>query len=149
MEKNCKLKITERFYSIINQILWRIIMNDKKKKNIRVASYTCIAILLALILVLASIGIYASRRKTTPNAEISNPIDWSIDEWDGNSTDSSRFFTGEAFGNRGEKVFTIDSAEAFAYFVSIVNDEATAKEYDYFAGYTIYLNRSIDMQGNQ
>ena len=123
-------------------------MNDKKKKNIRVASYTCIAILLALILVLASIGIYASRRKTTPNAEISNPIDWSIDEWDGNSTDSSRFFTGEAFGNRGEKVFTIDSAEAFAYFVSIVNDEATAKEYDYFAGYTIYLNRSIDMQGN-
>ena len=42
----------------------------------------------------------------------------------------------------------IDSAESFAYFISLVNNEATAHEYNYFRDYTIYLNTNIDMAGH-
>ena len=123
-------------------------MNEKLKKNIKMVSYTFIAILLVAIISIASIGIYASKRKSKSVAEITNPIDWSIDEWDGETSSDGEWFEGNSFGDRGQNTYTIDSAESFAYFISLVNNEATAHEYNYFRDYTIYLNTNIDMAGH-
>ncbi len=122
-------------------------MNNKTKKGAKIAIISCLAFFLVAILVIASVGIYGNRNRHEPNAEVTSPISWSIDKWDGKSASDSEWYTGAEFGNRGSNVFTIDSAQSFVYFVNLVNDPARAVEYNYFNGYTIYLNRNIDLQG--
>lgn len=123
-------------------------MNNKTKKG-KIAIISCLAFFLVAIIAIASVGIYASRNRRQPNViEVVNPISWSIDEWDGESASDSEWYYSSSFGDRGSYEFTIDSAESFIYFVNLVNDPARSAEYDYFRGYTIYLNRSIDLKGH-
>lgn len=122
-------------------------MNNKTKKSAKIAIISCLAFIFVAMIVIASVGIYARRDKGQPSPASVSPISWSIDEWDGESESADQWYTGSEFGNRGSNVFTIDSAESFVYFINLVNDPAKAAEYNYFSGYTIYLNRSIDLQG--
>ena len=107
------------------------------------------AVLLSLIVVLTGVGIYFTVNKKSPNEPeaIVNPLDFATDTWDGETEDNSSFLSGDKLGNRGERVYTINSASSFVYFVNLVNDEDRAKEYDYFRNYTIYLNSNIDLAG--
>ena len=122
-------------------------MNNKTKKSAKIAIISCLAFIFVAMIVIASVGIYARRDNGQPSPASVSPISWSIDEWDGESESADQWYTGSEFGNRGSNVFTIDSAESFVYFINLVNDPAKAAEYNYFSGYTIYLNRSIDLQG--
>lgn len=99
------------------------------------------------MLVFTSLGIYYGNRRRGPQTGAVNPLDWSIDEWDGESVDSQDYFQGAEFGNREEKSITINSAASFLYFISQVNDLEIARQYDYFKDYTVYLNTNIDLKG--
>ncbi|HJD05328.1 MAG TPA: hypothetical protein IAB72_00415, partial [Candidatus Onthoplasma faecipullorum] len=108
------------------------------------------AVLLSLIVVLTGVGIYFAFNKKGPSEPeaVVNPLDFATDTWDGETEDNSEFLSGEQLGNRGEHVYTINSASSFVYFVNLVNDENRAKEYNYFKDYTIYLNSNIDLAGH-
>ena len=71
---------------------------------------------------------------------------WSVDTYDGAKPNSTNWLKGDSFARRGSKTYTINSAESFLKFVEIVNSDASA-DYNYFKGYTIYLNKNIDMNG--
>ena len=124
-------------------------MNSKSKNKNKIVISCIMAFLLVAMFAISGIGIYYNYNKErSPGAQITNPIDWSIDEWDGETSSDGEWFDGNSFGDRGQNTYTIDSAESFAYFISLVNNEATAHEYNYFRDYTIYLNTNIDMAGH-
>ena len=123
-------------------------MNSKSKNKNKIVISCIMAFLLVAMFAISGIGIYYNYNKRSPGAQITNPIDWSIDEWDGETSSDGEWFDGNSFGDRGQNTYTIDSAESFAYFISLVNNEATAHEYNYFRDYTIYLNTNIDMAGH-
>ena len=116
-------------------------------KSTRVTLQVIIAALMVLMLVFTSLGIYYGNRRRGPQTGAVNPLDWSIDEWDGESVSDQDYFQGAEFGNRDEKSITINSAASFLYFISQVNDLEIARQYDYFKDYTVYLNTNIDLKG--
>ena len=119
------------------------------KKSTVITIRIATVVLLSLIVVLTGVGIYFSLNKKKPAQPdmVVNPLDFATDTWDGETEDNSSFLPGDKLGNRGERVYTINSASSFVYFVNLVNDEDRAKEYDYFRNYTIYLNSNIDLAG--
>ena len=116
-------------------------------KSTRVTLQVIIAALMVLMLVFTSLGIYYGNRRRSSQTGAVNPLDWSIDEWDGESVSDQDYFQGAEFGNRDEKSITINSAASFLYFISQVNDLEIARQYDYFKDYTVYLNTNIDLKG--
>ena len=117
-------------------------------KSTKITLRTLASVFIGLLLVISSIGIYFNVKNRTENpVVIENPVDFSIDTWDGETITSMDWKSGEQFANRGDKAFTINSAEAFAYFIDRVNNHAD--EYNYFEGYTVYLNSSIDLAGHK
>ena len=86
------------------------------------------AVLLSLVIVLTGVGIYFAINRKSPNEPeaIVNPLDFATDTWDGETEDNSSFLSGDKLGNRGEHVYTINSASSFVYFVNLVNDENQA-----------------------
>ncbi|HJD05881.1 MAG TPA: hypothetical protein IAB72_03275 [Candidatus Onthoplasma faecipullorum] len=86
------------------------------------------SVLLGLVMVLTGVGIYFTVNKKSPNEPeaIVNPLDFATDTWDGETEDNSSFLSGDKLGNRGEHVYTINSASSFVYFVNLVNDENQA-----------------------
>ena len=101
-------------------------MGNKKvtKNSTKITIRVMLAILAVALLVVSSVGIYfATRDKNQPTGSIGNPLDWAVDEWDGESSNDDNWLDGDHFGNRGERVYTIDSVESFIYFVSLVNNE--------------------------
>ena len=89
-------------------------MKSLAKKS-RVTLVTIGAVLIALVLSLSAVGLYFKLSKkdyTAPPAEV-NPLDFSINTWDG--TVSGVNFN-EAYAGRGAKTKTINSASAFAHF---------------------------------
>ena len=119
----------------------------KKKTVKKPIIYSCIAVLAAAVLALSGLGFYFGFKKKDPPPAVVNPIEWSTDVWDGETSNSAGWVNGESFANRGSKSYTIDSVESFIYFTEIVNNDATAKQYNYFKEYTIYLNKNIDAAG--
>jgi len=113
------------------------------KKSSRVAIISAIASLLTIVLILSGVGIYYAIKKdkaTGPKPElIVNPIEFSVDKWDGKSVSSAEFIPG--YAGRKLNSTTIDSAQSFIYFIEQVNGGKTFKDE------TVYLNCSIDMAG--
>ena len=117
-------------------------------KGVKIALKSIVAVLSVFVMVLTSLAVFLNFRKQPPVEEIKNPIGWSVDTWDGNKQgNNTSFLSGDVFANRGEKTYTINSASSYAYFVNLTNDVDLAREYDFFKGYTIYLNKSIDLSG--
>lgn len=122
----------------------------KSKNKRRRFIYNSVALLITIMLALTGLGVYfaINKKEPTPPPAKVDPLDWAIDDWDGESVNADSWINGDKFANRGNKSYTIDSAESFAYFIDIVNNEDIAKEYNFFKGYTVYLNTSIDLAGN-
>ena len=117
-------------------------------KLTKITLRTIVSIFIGLLLVISSVGLFLTINNKPENPlEVENPLDFSIDTWDGETITSMDWKSGEQFANRGDKAFTINSAEAFAYFIDRVNNHAD--EYNYFEGYTVYLNSSIDLAGHK
>ncbi|MBR4998947.1 MAG: InlB B-repeat-containing protein, partial [Clostridia bacterium] len=116
-------------------------MKSLTKKQSRTLLITVGSVLLALILVLSGVGIYfkISHKEKTPPAEI-NPLDFSVDTWDGTVSASS---FNEGYAGRSVKTKTINSASAFAHFINEVNNGNS------FEGYTVYLNSNIDFKNKK
>ena len=111
---------------------------QSKKKIKSVVLLTAISVLLAAVLVLSGVGIYFKvNQKEKPALEV-NPLDFSVDTWDGSSNGIN---FQEDYAGRGTLTKTINSASSFAHFVNEVNNGNS------FENYTVYLNSSIDMQG--
>ena len=110
-------------------------------KKIKISFLTLGAILLATIMVLSGVGIYLkfNHKEKGQTTEV-NPLDFSIDTWDGNVSGVS---FNEAYAGRSVKTKTINSAQAFAHFINEVNGGNS------FEGYTIYLNNSINIAGRE
>ena len=117
-------------------------MKRLTSKRTRLTLTISLSVFLTVLLVLSGIGIYfvvKSDKFKNPEARV-NPLAFSVDAWDGRSSSDADFISNLA--NRGEKTKTIDSAESFAYFVNQVNRGSS------FEGYTIYLNKNIDLNGH-
>ena len=127
-------------------------MNNSKtvtKKSTKITLKTLIAVFTSFLLVLTGVGTYLSIHKKDEKPEVKiNPIEWSVKKYDGAESDSLNWLRGDTFAKRGEKTYTINSAESFLKFVEIVNSNAAA-DYGYFKEYTIYLNKNIDFNGYQ
>lgn len=121
----------------------------KISKRLKIAICSCISVLVCALIAIASVGIYFSNRKPKPTPTKVNPAEWSVDVWDGESADNLNWFTGDEFAKRGEKTYTINSAESFIYFANLVNDPDRAMAYDNFLGYTVYLNSNINLNGHE
>jgi len=100
--------------------------------------------LILMCLTISSIGIFFTFKKDSipPVSEVTNPIDFSTDKWDGISSSEDKWVAGANYGKRGEDVYTINSAEAFIYFTQLVNAGDT------FENRTVYLNKNIDLNYN-
>ncbi len=125
-------------------------MSVKKvtKKSTKITLRVMVVFFIVALVTLSSVGIYfAVKDRNRPTGSVGNPLDWSVDEWDGESSNSDNWLDGDQFGNRGERVYTIDSVESFIYFIDLVNNEVEAQKYDNFMGYTVYLNTNIDLKG--
>ena len=117
-------------------------MKKLSKKSTRLTLSISLSIFVAVLLVFSGIGIYFVVRSDefkNPKENI-NPLEFSVDAWDGRTTNEDKFIHNLA--NRGEKTKTIDSADSFAFFVKQVNKGNS------FEGYTIYLNKNIDLNGH-
>ena len=112
------------------------------KKSTKLIFKISIATLLTLAMVVTGLGIYFSSNKKTPPTVV-DPISWATDTWDGETKDETNWV--DAYAGRDNKTYTITSAAGFAYFISVVNNENLAKEYNYFKDYTVYLNNNIDL----
>ena len=110
-----------------------------KKINKKVVLLTAISVLMTSILVLSGVGIYlkVTHKEKNPIVEV-NPLDFSIDTWDG-TIEAVNF--NENYAGRGTKTKTINSAASFAHFIQEVNNGND------YADHTIYLNSSIDFNG--
>lgn len=103
----------------------------------------------SLLLAVCCVGIFGTRRKVVPvemeiEKQESGPLGFSVDYWNGKS--NRRNFS-ENYAKRGVKTYTINSAESFAYFVDLANSEYANGSLNHFEGYTIYLNKSLDLDG--
>ena len=87
----------------------------KTRKDTKSFIYTGIAVLVALMLVLSGVGVYFGLKRKNPPAVV-NPIEWSTDVWDGESSSSADWSNGNDYANRGNKSYTIDSVESFIHF---------------------------------
>ena len=113
-------------------------MLTKLNKKTKITLLTIGAVLIAAIMVLSGVGIYFKITHKEKPVENVNPLDFSIDSWDG--TVSGVNFN-EAYAGRSTQTKTINSASAFAHFVQEVNNGNS------FENYTIYLNSNIDLKG--
>ncbi len=123
-------------------------MRKISQKTIKITINSIIAFFMATMIVLSGIGIYFANKITTKITV--NPLEWATDVFDGeyDSTKGENFYTsGNDYANRGDMTYTIDCVDSFLYFVSIVNDEDIAGRYNYFLGYTVYLNKNLDFDG--
>ncbi len=98
------------------------------------------SIFLAALLVLSGIGLVLKLNSRKKEETKVNPLSFSVDAWDGKSSNDLDFTTN--YAGRGNETRTIDSAESFIYFVEEVNNGAT------FENLTVYLNKSIDLKGH-
>ncbi|MBE7076683.1 MAG: hypothetical protein E7374_02195 [Clostridiales bacterium] len=121
-------------------------MKAMTKRRVKIGLRVGVSVLLTCFVCLTVVGIYFAMKSNPKTKTHVNPLAFSFDVWDG-SKDKTTFLSGNDFGNRGEKVFTINSASALAHFVDLTNDAEVAKEYDYFKDYTIYLNSNINLNG--
>jgi len=117
------------------------------KNSTKLAVKVSAIVLAVLLMAVASIGIYFVTRKKAPAKTIVNPIDFSIETWDGVSSSAADWRAGKNFAKRGGSTYTIDSVESFIHFVKLTNDEDLASDYNFFKGYTVYLNNSVDLNG--
>ena len=125
-------------------------MQKMLNRNIKISLKIFTVVFGMLMLAVSSIGIYFALNPETKYPKEINPVGFSIDKWDGKTVDTtSNWLDSNNFANRGKKTFTINSAESFIYFINLVNNESTSKQYNYFNGYTIYLNCSVDLSGNE
>ncbi len=121
-------------------------MRKTTKNSTKLAIKVSASVLLVLMLVLTIVGsIFANREPNTPP---SDPLAWSIDKWDGESS-SIKWQDSSSFANRGDKTFTINSAEEFVNFVNICNDTDELETREYFKDTTVYLNTNIDLAGHE
>lgn len=122
-------------------------MTKITKKSTKVVITSVVTFLMTAFFALTglAIGLSLKPKKGETLAQV-NPVLWSIDKYDGSEPNSINWLNGNSFAHRGSKTYTINSAESFLKFVEIANGNAAA-EYDYFKGYTIYLNKNIDMNG--
>ena len=98
------------------------------------------AILLSVVLAATGVGIYFKlNQKKKAVEDLGHPLSFSIDAWDGKTVNALEFT--ENFAGRGERTKTIDSAASFVYFAKEVNAGKS------FEGYTVYLNKNIDLKG--
>ncbi len=126
-------------------------MKAKTSKKAKIVTLSSIVILLCFTIALSAIGIFFSKRKQNPTpVENVNPSEWNTeqwntDKWNGDSSEDN-FLSGEQFANRGDKAFTINSADSYVWFVNLTQNETEAAKYNFFKDYTIYLNTNIDLQ---
>ena len=114
-------------------------MKIKKMNKKKVILLTAISVLLTAVLTLSGVGIYLHFNKKENPAKV-NPLDFSIDKWDGKTVDGLNF--NENYASRGLKTKTINSVSSFIHFIQEVNSGNS------FEDYTVYLNVSIDLEGN-
>ncbi|MBQ8615671.1 MAG: hypothetical protein IJ415_03805, partial [Clostridia bacterium] len=114
-------------------------MKSLKKNKTKITLLTIGAVLLATVMVLSGVGIYLKiTHKENPTVEV-NPLDFSIDSWDGKTVEAVNF--NENYAGRGIKTKTINSAASFIHFINEVNSGST------FDDFTVYLNSNIDLAG--
>jgi hypothetical protein len=119
-------------------VFWGGFMQPLKKSNRKLAIIISSSILLAVAIVLSSIGIYLKVNVKEKPTVVTNPLDFSVDAWDGTSNGND---FNENYAGRGLFTKTINSAASFIHFVQEVisgND---------FKNYTVYLNSNIDFEG--
>ena len=98
-------------------------------------------VLLSVLLVLSGVGLFFKFNPDKIKNETKvNPLDFSIDAWDGKSSSDDDYNVD--YAGRGTETRTIDSAESFIYFIEEVNSGST------YEGLTVYLNKSIDLKGH-
>ena len=115
-------------------------MKSLTKRKTKICLLTIGSVLLATVLVLSGIGIgfHFGKKYGKSKAEV-NPLDFSIDAWDGKTVNANNF--NENYAGRGSETYTIDSASSFVYFINQVNSGKS------FEGVRVYLNKSIDLKG--
>ena len=113
-------------------------MQSNKNRKAKVIGLSVGAFVLATILTLAGVGIYLKLSKKETPTVIVNPLEFSVNKWDG--TISGVNFH-ENYASRGSFTKTINSASSFAHFIEEVNNGNT------FENYTIYLNSNLDFKG--
>ena len=116
-------------------------MKSLTKKKTKAWLISAWSILISTVLVLSGVGIYF---KLNPKKKVSplevNPLDFSIDAWDGSTVNALDF--NEGYAGRKGLTKTIDSAASFVHFVNEVNSGED------FSEYKIYLNTNIDLSGH-
>ncbi len=113
---------------------YRVLSGWNFNKIIKCVMVVCVAILLLI----AGITIFDNLRTKETKSPI-DPLAWSVDTWSVDRMSDTAYINN--FGNRGEDTYTIDSADSFRYFVYLVNTGE-------FKGSKVYLNKSIDFNGN-
>jgi len=117
--------------------------NMVARMNKKTALRILLAGLILLALAISSIGIYFSTRKTEEPEFLVNSIGFATDKWDGTSASETKWESGKNFGKRGENSYTINSADSFIYFTQLVEAGNT------FDGFTVYLNKNIDLNNHE
>ena len=124
-------------------------MMKVSKRTGKIIVTSIVTFLMACLFVFTGVAVVVSvKKKSQGKGSITptNPIVWSVDDYDGEQPNTLNWLSGDSFANRGSKAYTINSAESFLKFIEIVNSDS-ATEYNYFKDYTIYLNKSINMNG--
>ncbi len=115
-------------------------MQAKPNRKFKITMITLGAILIACVLALSGVGIYfkLNNKPKGPSLEV-NPLDFSVDAWDGKSIDGLNF--NGNYAGRGIETKTINSAASFVHFINEVNNGNS------FENQKVYLNKSIDLKG--
>ena len=120
-------------------------MKFLKSKKFKIVFIPVVSALIAIALTITGVFVYLNLKKEKDkggnlNTVNPNPLSFSIDAWDGKTVNTNDFK--DNYAERGNNTITIDSAASFIHFVNQVNN---GENYD---NTTIYLNTSIDLQGN-
>ena len=115
-------------------------MQAVHNRKFKITMITLGAILIACVLALSGIGLYfkLNHKPKGPTLQV-NPLDFSVDAWDGKTVDGLNF--NGNYAGRGIQTKTINSAASFVHFINEVNNGNT------FENQKVYLNKSIDLKG--
>ena len=117
-------------------------MKALTKKKTKVWLTATSSVLLAGVLAISGLGLVFKIKKqkdSAPSVGVVDKLDFAVDAYNG-APSGDKFFS--AYAGRDAKTYTIDSASSFMHFIENVNERHIS--YD---GYTIYLNKSIDLNG--
>ena len=116
-------------------------MQTKKMSKKKIWMLSIMSVLMSAVLALSGVGIYLKLSHKEKAPAVVNPLDFSVDAWDGKTVDGLNFTNN--FAGRGYLTKTINSAASFMHFVNEVNNGFS------FKNYVVYLNSSIDLNGHK